>query len=187
MNKDKRDRVCPVERAGMLELGPRKLVHNPYKMLSPYIKAGMTALDFGCGPGFFSIEIAGMVGESGKVIAVDLQEGMLEKVRAKISDNAVLWKIIKLHQCQKDRLNLAEKIDFALLFYVLHEVPDQQELLRQIRTLLKPGGRVFIAEPRFFVPWRDFNESLESARKAGFEVIQEPKIFLSRAVVLKSV
>jgi ubiquinone/menaquinone biosynthesis C-methylase UbiE len=59
-------------------------LQNPRKILGPYIKEGMTVLDVGCGPGFFSIELAQMVGKSGRVIASDLQEGMLRKLREKI-------------------------------------------------------------------------------------------------------
>ena len=44
----------------------------------------MTALDVGCGPGFFTLDMARLVGESGQVIAADLQEGMLQIVRDKI-------------------------------------------------------------------------------------------------------
>lgn len=55
----------------------RRWVQNPRKILSPYIDSGMTVLDFGCGPGFFSLDMADMVGDSGKDMAADLQVGML--------------------------------------------------------------------------------------------------------------
>lgn len=72
-----KNRVCPVERAGSLDNIFRRWLQNPWKILRPYIKEGMTVLDFGCGPGYFTIAMAQMVGTSGWVIAVDLQEGML--------------------------------------------------------------------------------------------------------------
>ncbi len=65
--------VCPVEIAGMLDGKLRRWVHNPVKILSPLITEGMTVLDVGCGPGFFSIEMARLVGADGSVIAADLQ------------------------------------------------------------------------------------------------------------------
>jgi len=46
-------------------------------------------LDLGCGPGFFSVEMAEMVGASGKVIAVDMQEGMLRKLESKIQGTEI--------------------------------------------------------------------------------------------------
>ena len=77
MNNTK-NRVFPVERAESLDNIIRRWLQNPQKILRPYLKEGMTVLDIGCGPGFISIDMAQMVGESGQVISVDLQEGMLQ-------------------------------------------------------------------------------------------------------------
>jgi 2-polyprenyl-3-methyl-5-hydroxy-6-metoxy-1,4-benzoquinol methylase len=52
------NRVCPVEKAKHLDSFFRKILQNPQKILRKYINKGMTVLDFGCGPGFFTIEIA---------------------------------------------------------------------------------------------------------------------------------
>ena len=71
MNNEKL-RICPVERAGSLDCKLRKWFQNPGKILAPFIKEGMKVLDVGCGPGFFSIKIAKMVGKRGKVFSVDL-------------------------------------------------------------------------------------------------------------------
>jgi ubiquinone/menaquinone biosynthesis C-methylase UbiE len=76
---DGKNRVCPTAIAGYLDNRFRRWFQNPRKILGPYIKEGMTVLDLGCGPGFFSIDIAQMVGKSGRVIASDLQVGMLHK------------------------------------------------------------------------------------------------------------
>ena len=89
MSIEKNKRICPVEYAGGLDNSFRRLLQNPGKILKPYIHEGMTVLDLGCGPGFFSIEIAKMLKDSGKVIAADLQEGMLERVRQKIRMNII--------------------------------------------------------------------------------------------------
>ena len=75
---DRNKRVCSVEISGSLDNRIRKWLQNPQKILRPYIEEGMTVLDVGCGPGFFSIDIAQMVGKSGRVIASDLQEGTRE-------------------------------------------------------------------------------------------------------------
>ena len=72
--------ICQVERAGALDNGLRRLVQNPRKILNPFIREGMTVLDIGCGPGFFSVEIAKMLNGKGKVIAADAQEGMLHSI-----------------------------------------------------------------------------------------------------------
>lgn len=178
------NRICPVEKAGMLDIGIRKLFQNPKKILSPYIAGGMTVLDVGCGPGFFSIEIAKMVGKSGKVIAADLQEGMLQKLKKKVN-NTFLENIIHLYKCKEDKIDLNEKVDFVLIFYMLHEVPDQFGFLKEIKSLLKLKGKLFIVEPKFHISKEDFEDSISLLKKIGFEKIKEPRVFLSRAVILK--
>ena len=66
------NRVCPVENTAGLDNKFRRLLHNPKKILLPYIQQGMTVLDVGCGPGFFSIDMAKFVGNNGRVIAADM-------------------------------------------------------------------------------------------------------------------
>src|SRR5208337_4430094 len=127
-----KNRVCPVEHAGQLDTNIRKLFQNPQRILGPYINEGMTVLDLGCGPGFFSIEIAKIVGITGKVVAADLQEGMLEKLKNKIKNTSIL-NIIELHKCQKDKIGLTVKFDFILLFYMLHEILNQTTLFQELK------------------------------------------------------
>jgi ubiquinone/menaquinone biosynthesis C-methylase UbiE len=80
----RKNHVCPVAIARFLDNRVRRWVQDPRKILSPYIKEGMTVLDIGCGPGFFTVDIARLVGKSGRVIAADLQEGMLRRLKEKI-------------------------------------------------------------------------------------------------------
>lgn len=179
-----RNRVCSVERAGALDISLRKLIHNPQKMLKPFIKEGMTVMDLGCGPGFFTIEMAKMVGKNGKVTAVDLQEGMLEIVRKKVTDTD-LQNIVEFHNCPDNKIGLSKTFDFILVFYMLHEVPDQTAFLQEVLTLLKPEGRVLIAEPKFHVTKNGFYNAKETMKKTGFKVVEEPEIFFSRSVLLE--
>jgi ubiquinone/menaquinone biosynthesis C-methylase UbiE len=183
MNADNKHRVCPVERAGALDFAFRKLLQNPHKILRPYIKEGMTVLDLGCGPGFFTLEMARLAGSSGKVIAADLQEGMLEKLKAKIQDTAMASRI-QFHRCLADRIGLAEKTDFIMVFYMHHEVPDQARFLAEIRSLLKQGGKVLLAEPKWHVTRDEFQKAIGVMEQAGFAVLERPKIRFSRVVVL---
>jgi len=179
-----RNRVCPVERAGSLDNRFRRLLQNPRKILGPYIEEGMTVLDLGCGPGFFSIEIAQMVGKSGRVIASDLQEGMLQKLKDKIKGTG-LEKRITLHKCQKDRIDVSENVDFVLAFYMVHEVQNKEEFFIEIASVLKPNGQVLIVEPPFHVSKTAFEETIRIARSAGFKPADRPKVLLSKTVILK--
>ncbi len=185
MNKEKSKRICPVEKAGGLDMRMRKWVQNPQKILKPYINKGMTVLDLGCGPGFFSIEIAKSLIDSGKVIAADLQEGMLDKVRQKIKGTE-LEKIITAHKCQEESISLSEKVDFVLAFYMIHEVPNQDKLFRELKSIVKPNGQLFIIEPKFHVSKKSFDLMIDRVKEIGFEIKDRPKVFFSRTIVLKN-
>ncbi|MCX6558240.1 MAG: class I SAM-dependent methyltransferase [Candidatus Aminicenantes bacterium] len=185
MEPDKKHRVCPVEHAGVLDFSLRKLAHNPKRILRPHVKAGMAVLDLGCGPGFFTVEMARLVGKSGKVVAVDLQQGMLEKARKKMVD-AGLGDRVTFHLCRVDAIGLAETFDFILVFYMLHEVPDQAKFLGEIYSLLKPDGRALLAEPTFHVGRDDFQKSIAIMRQSGLEVETGPSIHFSRTVILRN-
>ena len=158
-------------------------MHKPRKIFNGLVKEGDTILDVGCGPGLFSIAMADMVGKNGKVIAADLQDGMLEKVKSKLNDSN--RNIIKLHKCREDKIGVNEKVDFVLVFYVLHEVPSQEGFLREIKTILKPGGRVLIIEPNFHVTKKAFEQSISAATLMGFKCEKGPKVSGSRTVILK--
>ena len=182
---DKSKRACPVERAGGLDNKIRRWLQNPQKILRPYIEEGMTVLDLGCGPGFFSIELAEMVGKSGRVIASDLQEGMLQKLRDKIQGTEV-EKIVKLHKCGEDKIGVSENVDFVLAFYMVHEVPNKEDFLEEIHSILKPNGRFLIVEPKLFhVTKKVFEETISKAKEIGFVPIEQPKVFLSRSMIFR--
>ncbi|MEA3294918.1 MAG: methyltransferase domain-containing protein [Euryarchaeota archaeon] len=180
---EKNKHVCPVENAKGLDNIFRKLVQNPKKILKDYVKEGMTVLDVGCGPGFFSVEMADMVGESGSVIAADLQQGMLEKVEKKIKGTYIENRI-ELHKCEKDRIGITTKVDHILAFYMVHEVPDMDKFLAEMYSILKPGGSFFIIEPAFHVSKKAFEETVNRACAIGFKEIKRPGMILSKAVVL---
>jgi len=181
---NRNNRVCPVEIAGFLDNKIRRWLQNPQIILGPYIEEGMTALDLGCGPGFFSIDMAKIVGKSGRVIASDLQEGMLEKLRDKIKGTE-LEERITLHKCEENKIGVLEKVDFILAFYMVHEVPDQDEFFNEIESLLKPDGQIFIVEPPFHVSKSAFEETIRKARNAGFTLVEKPKVLFSKTAILK--
>lgn len=181
---DRNTRVCPVQRAGSLDNIIRRWLQNPRKILRPYIEEGMTVLDLGCGPGFFSIDMAKMVGKSGRVIASDLQEGMLQKVKAKIKGTE-LEERITLQKCEENKIGISEHVDFVLLFYMVHEVPNKEEFFNEIGTILRPNGQVLIVEPPFHVSKSAFEEIVRKARDVGFSDVEGPDVLFSRTVILK--
>lgn len=181
----KDNRVCPVERAGSLDNRIRRWLQDPCKILGPYIDEGMTVLDIGCGPGFFTLDMALMVGASGQVVAVDLQEGMLDKLQTKIQGTE-LEQRISIHQCLKDRISITEKVDFALCFYLLHEVPDQNAFFTELHSILKSEGLALLVEPPLHVSKSAFEETVQMAKAAGYTALKGPKIFISKSVLLRN-
>lgn len=183
MGIEEKNRVCPVEASGGLDNPIRKFIQNPHKILRPYISSNMTVLDFGCGPGYFAVEIAKMLSGNGKVIAADLQDGMLAKVKKKI-EGTDLEKKILLHKCAQDKIWVTEEVDFILAFYVIHEVPEKKKLFEQFKSILKPGGKILIIEPNFHVTKNAFEEMINTLQSVGLIIIDKPKRFLSRCLVV---
>ncbi|MCG8410284.1 MAG: methyltransferase domain-containing protein [Bacteroidales bacterium] len=183
MRKSERNSVCPVERAGLIDNPFRKLLHNPRKILKPYINNTMTVLEVGCGSGFFTIEIAKLLTQ-GRVIAVDLQQGMLDKLQQKIRDTELKQKIL-LHKCDQDKIGLDIKVDLVLAFFMVHEVPDPKSFFVELKSILNSNGKVFVIEPISHVSKKIFSEMIHMAKTLGFEVVSKPKVFLGRAVLLK--
>lgn len=183
-NGERKHRVCPVERAGLLESPLRRLYENPARILRPFVSEGMNALDFGCGPGFFTLELARRVGPAGRVTAVDLQPGMLEMARRKL-DLAGLGERVTFQAIPADAIGAEGPFTFALVFHVLHEVPDQGRFLAELRSRLAPGGRALLAEPGFHVSRGEFAASLKLARRSGLETGPGPRILFSRTAVLR--
>ncbi len=181
---DRNDRVCPVALAGGLDNRLRRWFQNPLRLLGPYVQEGMTVLDFGCGPGFFTLALAQLVGPTGRVIAADVQEGMLEKVRAKIQGTPLEGRI-SLHPCGPDAIGPCPSVDFALAFYMLHELPDQGAFFGEARQLLSEGGHLFIVEPPLHVSRAAFETTLRTAQTAGFTVAARPHVSFSKAALLR--
>jgi len=185
MENDKQPYICPAIFACTLDNPFRRLLHNPQKILGPYITRGMTVIDLGCGPGYFTIGLAKLVGDEGKVIAADLQEVMLEKVIRKIR-RTDLEQRISIHKCQEDKIGVYEKADFILAFWMIHEVPDKQSMFEELKSILKPGGKIFIIEPKIHVTDKSFMQMVILLESAGFVIIERPKVRFSRAVLLAS-
>ena len=178
------NRVCPWWLCYSFDNPLRRLFHDPVRLLALYVKTGMTAVDIGCGMGYFTIGLARLAGPEGKVVAVDLQQKMLDAL-ARRARRAGLADRIVLHRCRKNSLGVDGPADFVLVFWMAHEVPDKSRFFREIAALLKPGGRMLLAEPKFHVAKKGLAQTLAACGEAGFRIVKEPAIFLSRAALLQ--
>jgi cyclopropane fatty-acyl-phospholipid synthase-like methyltransferase len=160
------------------------MLHKPEKVLGAYLKEGMTAVDIGCGMGHFSVGMAPLVGANGKVISVDLQQKMLDRVkrravRAGVDDR------ISLRLCKPGDIGITEQADFVLTFWMAHEVPDQKRMFEQIHSILKDGGKWLLAEPRLHTSLKRFEGIVSTAVKRGFSVVERPSVVMSYATLLE--
>jgi ubiquinone/menaquinone biosynthesis C-methylase UbiE len=176
--------LCPAWLSFTLTNVLRRLAHDPVAILGPFLKEGDTAVDVGSGPGFFSVPMARMVGERGLVVAVDIQPKMLEKTRRRAERAGVAGRI-RLHLATANGLGLDVKADFALAFWMAHEVDDLGRFFAEIRAALKPGGSLLLVEPRGHVTERRFAEIVAGALSAGLEHQGTEAVRLSRAIVLR--
>lgn len=177
--------VCPWWLAYTFDNPLRRWLHKPDRMFKGLVSPGQTAIDIGCGMGYFTIPLARMVGPAGRVLAVDLQEQMLKRVK-KRAERAGLLSRITLHRSGPERLGISGKqADFVLGFWMVHEVADRPAFLREVAGLLKPGAHFLVAEPRMHVTASDVERTVELARAAGLEKVSEPKIGWSRTVLFR--
>ncbi len=176
------EHVCPAEHAGWLTNPVRRLFNNPQRILGGLINEGDVAIDFGCGPGYFTLPLAEMVGRTGSVIAVDVQQEMLDRLRARAERAGLLPRIL-LHLSDSDGLGVLGPADFAIAFWMLHEVPDKPAFLRQVRDSLKDAGRFLLVEPKGHVSKAGFADAVNLVLGTGFATVSRPRVGLSRAAL----
>ena len=133
----------------------------------------MTVIDVGCAMGFFSLPMAEMVESEGRVICIDLQEKMVQKLfrRAKKRD---LHNRIEVRVCREDRLNvddLEDVADFILASSVVHEVPDNISFFTELHKVAKEGGKLLVIEPAGHASNQRFACTEDAAEKCGFTLV----------------
>jgi len=164
----------------------RRFLQDPEEIVIPYVKEGMSVIDIGCGMGFFSLPLAKLVGETGKVVCIDLQKKMIKSLMGRAL-KAGLSDRIDARICRQNSLGLSDiagKIDFALAFALVHEVPDKARFFTEIYNAIKQTGELLLAEPKGHVSKLDFEKTVSIAQGVGFEVLHDLKIQRSRAVLL---
>lgn len=181
--KEEHGDVCPHTIAFLFDNWIRRLFQSPSKIVGEYLKEGDQVMDCGCGPGFFSLEMAKLVGKQGKVFAVDLQQQMLDKLEKKAIRKGLNDRIV-LHQSQPEAIGLEAAVDFILVFYMIHETPNPQGFLAEMKELLKENGRILIVEPKMHTDQKLFEEFVKMAEEAGLDPVDFPKKKGGRSVLL---
>lgn len=176
--------------AAHLDTPLRRRLYNPDKLAEQYIRPGDRVLDFGCGPGFFTRAFAKRVGDTGRVIAADLQQEMLDILAGRLGPEGLLPRI-ETHRCKPDSLDLFPdrdgKVDVAFGIFAIHEVPDRAKLFSEISAMLVSGGTFFYTEPIIEVSKREFGDGIALAEKTGLKLTRRRWYFLNRAAVFEKV
>ena len=176
--------VCPWWLGPVLANPLRRLLHNPEKILSPYIKDGMSVLEMGPGMGFWTLPMACMVGPSGKIVAVDIQPKMLEGLK-KRALKAGLLDQIDIRLATDKSSGVSGSFDIVILFAVAHEIPDIGRLFKNIHSVLKNDGLVLMADPSGHCTQQQFDKMLGVAWDVGFTSGPGPRVWRSWTAVLK--
>lgn len=176
--------VCPWWLAYAFDNPLRRIFHNSEKIFTPYLNEGMTAIDIGCGMGYFSIGMAKIVGKTGKIISVDLQQEMLDSLMKRAKKTGVASRITTF-LCDERDIGINEEVDFALAFWMVHETPDEFNFLKQVYLILNKSGKLLLAEPKIHVSLTEFNKTLSIAQELGFKLIDSPTIYFSYTAVLE--
>jgi len=134
--------------AGWLDRPEREKEEQPAKLLPLLkLKGGEAVADIGAGSGFYSFKLAPLVGEKGKVFAVDIQQEMLDIIAAR-SKAAKIANVEPVLGTITDPKLPAESVDIMLLVDVYHEFDHPFEMTEAMVKALKPGGRLVFVEFR---------------------------------------
>ena len=144
------------------------LFMNPYKLLnSAGLKPGQKVLEVGCGPGFFTIPAAKIVGEKGRVYALDVNPVAVETVRRKIEEKGL--KNVEVMLADAGETGLPdESIDVAFLFGVIHALDDVDAVMREMHRVLKAKGVLSIQKS-----WWSEKKLLDAVTKNGLFSFRE--------------
>ena len=143
-------------------------IWNPRRHLKEIpLKEGMTVVDYGCGPGRYTLPIAKLVGPKGKVFAVDIQPLAISTVKKKAAGEG----LINVEAILVDSYNTgiqSSSIDLVLLLDTLHLIKDCNALFQEIHRILKQDGILFADPGRM-----KMSRATEIVESTGFFIIAE--------------
>ena len=148
--------LFPVEHAHHLSSRFRRLFYNPNPLLVPLVNAGDTVVDLGCGPGYYTLPLARMVGDEGRVIAVDVQQEMLSTLRER-AEEAGLANRIQPHLTSDETIGLETILEAGPGGHYL----DKMHTVRHLRNEhWQPG----IWSRQMLRPWMETDGTLDVDR-----------------------
>lgn len=140
--------VMGVGGAGWLERPEREAEEAPTTAIKALqLQPGQVVADIGAGSGYYTVRMAAAVGPTGKVYATDIQPGMLDILRRRVTRQGLTNVETVLGDPDDPKLP-AGALDLAIMVDVYHELAAPQTFVRRLRAALKPGGRLVLLEFR---------------------------------------
>ena len=110
------------------------------------ITTGQVVVDYGCGPGALTIELARRVGETGKVLALDINQAFLQKTSSLAADNGFEARVDVIHMKDQSIPIENQSVDRVLCKNVLEYVPDPEATIREFKRIIRPGGIAHVSD-----------------------------------------
>jgi SAM-dependent methyltransferase len=182
-------KVCPWWIGYLLACPFRKFLQDPASILSPHVRPGMCVLEPGPGMGFFTIELARLVGPCGRVVVVDVQPKMIDGLKRR-AEKAGLLDRIDARVASADSMGVSDlggKIDFLFAFASVHEMPSLDLFFTEAAGTMKIGAALLLAEPAGHVSDEEFNEELAAAEAQGLKVKNRFSLSRCNAALLQKI
>lgn len=130
--------------ARFLTSNERRVWQDPLKISKAMgVKSGMTVADLACGPGFFTLPLASLVGEKGLVYAVDAHPTMLDHLRVNIEKSGASPNVVKAVLADVAKTGIPSgSVDIALFANVLHDIDDKEMFLAEVKRICRRGANV---------------------------------------------
>lgn len=155
------------------------------------LKPGSQVADVGCHEGYMTVKLSAVVGVSGKVFAVDVDQPKLDKLTAILTKRNITN--VQTLKGDYDNPKLpVNQLDAVIILDTYHEMDDHDTILQHLKNSLKPGGRLVlceaIADNRRNASRIDqerkhelgMNFALEDLEKAGFTIVKQQDPFVDR-------
>ena len=147
------------------------LFRDPYKVLNAAgLESGQKVLEVGCGPGFFTVPAAGIVGEEGSVLALDVSPLAVEHVQRKIETEGVTNAEVALANAAQTNLP-DQSFDLAFVFGFARPIGGMEAIWTELHRLLKAGG-ILSVEGRLWPPDGLFQPVKRQARISQFQKVE---------------
>lgn len=170
--------TCPVWLGHVLASPIRRLFENPATLVLPLVKPGTCVLELGPALGFFTLPVARALGGDGRLVCVEVQEGMLKRLAKRLAKRGLSGRV-ELRQCTQEDLRLADlegACDLVLALHVVHETAAPATTMAALARCLKPGGQLLLVEPPGHCPPEMFRTEEDAATGAGLQKIRHPRV-----------